>query len=357
MTPLPIPSMKPLKSGNKITDRYIVEGWIGEGGMQDVYLAHDDRFGRKVALKYPKTVSAERRFFRSAKIAAQVNHPNVAKTLDYVEVGESGFLLEEYIVGQDLKDVRTTLPVMDPYAVAHVGYHIARGVAASHHAGVIHRDLKPSNIMVSEGFNLETIKVTDFGIAKMTEEELALIDDETFTSSSTMAGALPYMSPEMLKGAKFGDKPTDVWSIGAMLYELITGQKPFGNGLESVVRIRDAIVPELPAFALKGQFKGIANGLYRIVKKCLVAAPEDRITADELVQEFSALCYPIANRVVATITEIRYGSQFFAHTATERIFFHADSVYGVLPSLHEKVCLVVYQGSPYPRAHPAVRMS
>ncbi len=355
MTKSSIPRGKSLREGEAIGARYSIVGWIGEGGMQDVYLARDLSFDRMVALKCPKNSAAEKRFSRSAKIASRINHPNVARTLDYVSADGADYLVEEYISGRDLKQIRTAMPLMDPYAAAHVAHHVAKGLAASHHAGVVHRDLKPSNIMVPTGLDLASVKITDFGIAKMAEAELSqTLDEETITSSSTMAGALPYMAPEMLRGAKYGEKPADVWSIGAMIYEFFSGAKPFGKNFDAVDLIKRAEVPAPPSFAEKPQFSEMAAELYAIIKQCLAKEPADRISADELVRAVSGLCYPLGPRVTGQVMEVRYGTQFFAETDQGKVFFHADSVYGELPSRRDRVSMRVFPGIPFPRAHPVV---
>jgi serine/threonine protein kinase len=161
----------PHSSGDVIRDRYKIIDNIGEGGMQFVYAARDRILKRKVALKTPKNDSAKKRFKRSAIVSARVNHPNVAKTLDYLEDNNRQYLIEELINGEDLdKAFLKKMKCLDPYLAARVFHYLAKGLAASHHAGVIHRDLKPTNIMVTDRFELTSIKITDFGIAKMADE-------------------------------------------------------------------------------------------------------------------------------------------------------------------------------------------
>ena len=132
----------PHKPGDLIGDRYEIRADVGEGGMQFVYAAYDRLIGRMVALKTPKNKSATKRFKRSAIVAAKVNHPNIAKTLDYVRAGEDRYLIEELIEGQDLQDALLRRSgCLDPFSAAKVFHYLVRGVAAAHHAGVVHRDL------------------------------------------------------------------------------------------------------------------------------------------------------------------------------------------------------------------------
>ena len=188
--------------GDVVGERYVIDKFISEGGMQEVYVARDELLSRTIALKTPKTGSARKRFKRSASTSASINHANVAKTLDYLEESNRYHLIEELIAGADLGQVmRDNLDQLDPYLCAHVLHHLAKGLAASHHAGVVHRDLKPSNIMVAGGMAFHGIKITDFGIAKMAEVELAVVDggdEDVLTQSATALGALPYMAPEMI---------------------------------------------------------------------------------------------------------------------------------------------------------------
>jgi len=164
----------PLNVNDVIDGRYQIKSYIDKGGMQYVYKANDLVLNRLVALKTPQNPSAEKRFNRSAIVAAKVNHPNVAKTLDYFEIDNRQYLIEELIEGGDLdKAILQKVKYVDPYLVAKIFHYLAKGIAASHHVGVIHRDLKPTNVMVLNGLHVNSIKITDFGIAKMAEEELA----------------------------------------------------------------------------------------------------------------------------------------------------------------------------------------
>jgi serine/threonine-protein kinase len=180
--------------GTLIADRYRVERLIGQGGMQQVYRAADDLLGVIVALKTPLPGQPIVRFRDSATFAARVNHHNVAKTYDYLEVEGAYYLIEEFVEGETLEVSLIEQAVqIDPHSVARVLHCLAKGVAASHRAGVVHRDLKPSNVMISGGFNLTTVKVTDFGIAALTAEvfeDAARTGDLTRSTSGTVRGAM-----------------------------------------------------------------------------------------------------------------------------------------------------------------------
>jgi serine/threonine-protein kinase len=344
-----------------LAERYQVLEYVGEGGMQEVYKARDLVLQREVALKVPKNSSAEKRFKRSAVLSARVNHPNVAKTLDYFEILERPYLIEEFVAGRDLRKILAEeIELFDPYLAAHIFNHLSKGVAASHHAGVVHRDLKPSNIMVIGGLEMSEVKITDFGIAKMAMEELAEAvagGEASITGSQTMVGALPYMAPEMITDPRKADTPSDVWSLGAILYELISGTRPFGSGLQAVPRITSGEVPAKPALIdYKTQFKPLGNQLFKIILSCLKKEPDARPSADDLTKECETLCYPVQPRSVGTIRTYVYRTCGFIEDAKlgGDVFFHLNSVYGKKPSIGQRVSFTAYPGSGAYRAHPII---
>jgi serine/threonine-protein kinase len=349
-------------ANDQITDRYQIVTFIDEGGMQEVYRANDLVLQKQVALKVPKTQSAQRRFGTSAVLSAKVNHPNAAKTLDYFDFNGRPYLIEELIEGENLARVRQRLPVMDPYAVAHVLHHMARGIAASHHVDVVHRDLKPSNIMVAPQLTFQYVKITDFGIAKMAEDEIITAVEggaESITGSQTMVGALPYMSPEMVSKPRTASFAADVWAIGSIAFELLTGTAPFGRGLAAVPRIQAGTPPPLPGFITGNtQFKGLAEELFKIITACWTKDPAHRPTADQIVAACGTLCYPMTSyRVQGRVDEIRYGRWGFLMADNRvRVFFHLDSVFGPVPAANDAVYFAYYAGLPKPRAHPVVKL-
>lgn len=351
-----------LLKGELIGDRYEIRRKIGEGGMQFVYEAHDALTNQLVALKTPKNKSATKRFKRSAIVAAKVNHPNVAKTLDYIKVGKQRFLIEELVIGDDLAGaLLKKTKFIDPYLAAKVFHHLAKGVASAHHAGVIHRDLKPTNIMVSGGYSLKELKITDFGIAKMASDELeeaAEGGSATLSMSQTAVGALPYMAPEAIDTPKEVSVAADIWSLGAMMYHLMCGEAPYGTGLRAVKKILAAEPPPIPEFLTANpQFAPLAREVINIALSCLMLNPVDRPTADKLVTMCSELCYSSSNRHIGTISRIFDHRRFgFIDSKLGSVFFHIESVYGAT-SLNEgdTVVFASYIGGGSPRALPVLK--
>ena len=352
----------PLVPGDVIGGRYEIIRYLDEGGMQFVYVARDQLIDRLVALKTPKNKSAQKRFRRSAIVAAKVNHPNVAKTLDYVKEKDQRYLIEELIEGKDLKAaLLEDAPILDPYLAAKIFHHLAKGVAAAHHAGVVHRDLKPTNIMVVGDYSLAELKVTDFGIAKMAGDELQEAvegGEASMTTSQTAVGALPYMAPEAIERPKEVGAPADIWSVGAMMYHLLSGQYPFGQGLKAVPQIIAARPPEVPAFLTANpQFAPLAKELMDIALSCLKKEPAERPTADQLVEKCSELCYTSSPRLRGIVNDFRYGAFGFIGTPSGDVFFHKDCVYGPVPQVGDRVLLASYNGGGAPRALPVVKLN
>lgn len=349
------------RTGEELGGRYRLVAFLGEGGMQEVYRAHDTVLEREVAIKVPKNASATRRFQQSAAFSARINHPNVAKTLDFFDQGERFYLAEELIIGEDLSKARRRLAVMDPYLVAHILHHLAKGVAASHTVGVVHRDLKPSNIMVSPNLTFKAVKITDFGIAKMSQDEIVEAvagGNETITNSSTVAGAIPYLSPEMIDTPRSASSPTDIWALGAIAFELLTGTKPYGKGLAAIPKILAAAQPALPNSATSNsQFADTAKAVFGIILACLNKDPAARPTAFSLVQTCEALCYPMHPRVVGTVSSIRMGGRFAEVEGGGTVFFHSASVFGQSPRVRDEVLLSPHYGKPYPRSHPVLLLT
>lgn len=354
-----------IKQGAIITGRYEVIKHIGAGGMQDVYLVTDKILGGEFALKTPQLGQKTRRFQASAVIAGKVNHHNVAKTLDYFEDDGNVYLIEEFVNGETLEDKIKRRSFLDPHLAARTLHLLAKGIRASHIQGVIHRDLKPSNIMVDSGLGIRELKITDFGIATLTEEvfnEAAESGDITRSNSGTVRGALPFMAPEMMF-RKQGDKLTcalDIWSIGAMMFKLLTSEYPFGVYFDAAVNVKNKQRLPWPSFMTANpQFAPLARELQEIVDSCLNHDPTKRPTAEDLVSRCQNLCYQFSERHVATVNRlIQNGASGFASNSAHSIFFSTHSIYGNTPVTGSSVISYSkFPGHPADRAHPVIVFS
>ncbi len=237
--------------------RYAIVATLGAGGMGEVFRAHDGRLDREVALKIlPQVLAADEermtRFVREAKSASALNHPNI---LTIHEIGEAGgyhYLATELVVGKTLRDLigHGPLPVSDCVEIA---TQAAAALAAAHDAGIVHRDIKPENVMVrSDGL----VKVLDFGLAKWRDPQaLDSVDpagvtlDTPHTRPGVLLGTIAYMSPEQSRG-KPVDGRTDLWSLGVVLYEMLTGRQPF-EGDSSVDVLADILHRDPPPLTLR----------------------------------------------------------------------------------------------------------
>ena len=351
--------------GKTISSRYRVCKAVGRGGMQDVYLAFDKRLEIDVAVKTPLPGQPNKKFSRSAIIAAKVNHHNVAKTLDYFEENGRPFLVEEYIHGETLEEKLKLFGAVDPHLAARVFQHLAKGVAASHDAGVIHRDLKPSNVIAEPGVNLHRLKITDFGIATLTEEvfnQEAKDGDLTRSNSGTILGALPYMAPEMMfrSDANPPGKAADIWSLGAMMFKILTGQEPFGRGLDAAVAVKNKKRKLWPRFMIRNQqYKPLVEQLQNIIEKCMSYRQDKRPSAVDIVDIISNVCYINVHRSEGVVDNLiqRGRSGFAIDNSGDKIFFSMESVYGSrFPSAKENrhICFSRFPGEPRDRGHPIV---
>ena len=240
---------------------YQVLTQIGAGGMGEVYLAQDARLGRRVALKVLSRAlyrdpQRRDRFAREAKAASALNHPNIVTVYDVGSDRGSDFIVMEYVAGKTLGQLIAGNPM--PVAEAlHLALQIADALAAAHRAAIVHRDIKPGNIMVTES---GLVKVVDFGIAKLTNP----VGEAPQTVAGAVIGTAAYMSPEQASGGAV-DARSDIFSFGAVLYEMLAGRPAFGGeGVLGLPSILHDVPP--PIGSVRG---GVPAALERIVARCL----------------------------------------------------------------------------------------
>jgi len=250
---------------------YEVVALLGAGGMGEVYRARDTRLDRTVALKIlperaNNTTMARERFEREARAISALNHPNICTLFDVGSHDGTEYLVMELIDGEPLKG---PMPLHD---VLRVGAAIADALAKAHRAGIVHRDLKPANIMLTKSGP----KLLDFGLARKAEEthghDATTVIGKAITTEGTLLGTLPYMAPEQLEG-KPADARTDVFALGAVLYEMITGRRAFqaesqASLITKIMSAQPQPIRELQPIA--------PAALNRLVMKCLAKDPADR---------------------------------------------------------------------------------
>jgi serine/threonine protein kinase/tetratricopeptide (TPR) repeat protein len=246
--------------------------------MGIVFKAEDIKLQRFVALKFlPESLmrdeEAKARFLREARAAAALNHPNICVIHEVDEANEQSYIAMEYIEGQNLKNKIASGPLRIKEAVL-IAAQVALGLAEAHAKGIIHRDIKPANIMLtSKG----RAKIMDFGIAK-------LESGGDLTAPSSLIGTVAYMSPEQARGERL-DHRSDIWSLGVVLYEILTGHSPFKRGNEQVTI--HALLNEKPLLLATG-YSNIPKNVKEIIFKCLQKDPASRFqTADDMVESLN----------------------------------------------------------------------
>jgi serine/threonine protein kinase len=267
--------------GEVIGGRYELQELVGSGGMSSVYRAHDQLLERNVALKilherYGDDDEYVERFRREARAVAQLAHPNIVTVIDRGEDDGRQFIVFEYIDGENLKQVVEREGPLPLEQVIEVGLEIAQGLAFAHERGIVHRDVKPQNVLLNGDGKA---KVTDFGIARTLDVEKGV------TQTGTVLGTSDYIAPEQASG-QVVSRETDVYSLGVVLFELLTGSVPFRG--ESFVAVALQHVSEPPPSVLERRPETPAR-LAELVDRALAKDPDDRPTMDELVAELEAL--------------------------------------------------------------------
>jgi len=304
-------------AGASVT-HYDVGELVGRGGMGDVYRARDTRLNSDVALKFLPTglsrdPSARDRFLVEARVVSSIDHPNVCTLLDIDETeGGRMFLVMPYYEGETLK-TRLAQGPLAPENAVEIALQTARGLAAAHERGVIHRDIKPANLLLTDN---GSVKILDFGVAKLA--------DVSLTRSGMVPGTVGYMSPEQIAGDPV-DARADLWALGAVLYEMLTGRRPGPTWSETM--------------------EGVPRALAEVAVRLLAASPEER--------------YPDARAVVADLKVLTDGGdvlaprpaaalpRFFAELKRRNVF-RVTAVYGAIGFGTMQVAEVMFPRIPLP---------
>src|SRR5688572_23684911 len=264
-------------TGREVSHFRVLEP-LGSGGMGVVYRAEDLRLHRTVALKFIRpdyTIddTATARFLREARSVAALDHPNIC-TVHEVGESEDGqlFLAMSYYTGETLRERLTTRGPLPPSEALDIAAQIARGLAAAHAAGIVHRDLKPANVMLlADG----TVKILDFGLAKSR--------DQTMTATGAVMGTVAYMSPEQLVGDTV-DARSDLWSLGVLLFEMLTGRHPSRSDDATGTLTRNLATQPAPVRPES------SAALARLLERLLRKEPAERYQgAKEVLGDLSAL--------------------------------------------------------------------
>ena len=266
--------------GTVLAGRYVVEEVVGSGGMAVVYRAWDRRKKRIVAIKvlrpeYEKDGEFVRRFSREAEAASKVSHDNIVNMYDVGIEGDTRYIVMEYVDGVTLKDMIREMGHLSSDAVVRMGIRILAAVDHAHKNGIVHRDIKPQNILVNKDGK---IKVADFGIARLKAQQTTKIAD----AASSAMGSVHYISPEQAMG-EVADEKSDLYSVGVVLYEMLTGSVPFDG--DTAVSVALKHVSEEPV-SMRNFDPSISKALDEVVLRALKKDPAQRYqTAAEMAMD------------------------------------------------------------------------
>jgi beta-lactam-binding protein with PASTA domain/tRNA A-37 threonylcarbamoyl transferase component Bud32 len=259
--------------GTLIASRYLIVARVGGGGMADVYRAEDKKLSRPVAVKvlrheFLKDEEFVRRFENEARAAASLSHPNVVSVYDVGEMPDGNrFIVMEYVDGETLKDVLQERGPLSARQALTVVAAVASALAAAHRKGIVHRDIKPENILLTEDGE---IKVTDFGIARAAS-------GRTIVHTGAIMGSAHYFSPEQARGG-YVDEKSDLYSLGAVLFELLVGRPPYEADSPLAVALKHV---QEPVPSVRRVRPGVSRRVEAIVQKLLAKDPADRFRSAE----------------------------------------------------------------------------
>src|SRR5438270_11325139 len=260
----------------KTLGRYNIERTIGKGAMGVVYEGLDPRLGRRVAIKTilkshldeDTAKDYSMRFVREAQAVARLNHPNIVQVYDFGEEGNVAYLVMEFIKGKELKSFFDANERFELKEVVRIMGELCEALEFAHNAGIIHRDIKPANVMLDAQAHT---KLTDFGVARVQDSDKTV----ERTQAGTLVGTPAYMSPEQITGVNI-DKRSDVFSAGIILYQFLTGEKPFtGSGAWTIAKKILHEQPPLPS-SLNNAITPLFDA---VVNKALAKSPDQRFAS------------------------------------------------------------------------------
>ena len=256
-----------IMKGQKISDRYQIIKSIGEGGMANVYLAYDTILDRNVAVKVLRGDLSNdekfvRRFQREALAASSLSHPNIVEVYDVGEDNGEYYIVMEYVEGKHLKNLLKKRGKLTLSEAVDIMLQITDGMAAAHDSYIIHRDIKPQNIMILEN---GLVKITDFGIAMA-------MNATQLTQTNSVMGSVHYLPPEQASG-QGSTLQSDIYSMGIVMYELLTGELPFkgDNAVEIALKHLKEPIPDI-----REKLPNVPNSIYNIIKKATAKNPKNR---------------------------------------------------------------------------------
>jgi serine/threonine protein kinase/tetratricopeptide (TPR) repeat protein len=276
----------------KNISHYRVNQKLGQGGMGEVYLAEDTRLNRKVALKflplqYVSDQDLKTRFKREAQAAAALNHPNIITIHEVSEYEGRPYIAMEYVEGGSLKDL-IRADGMSVAQVTNLALQISEGLAKAHQAEIVHRDIKPQNILIDADGRP---RICDFGLAKLKREVV-------LTQTGTTLGTIAYMSPEQARGEEV-DQRADIWSLGVVIYEMLTGQRPFRGDHDQALIY--AILNNRPE-SISGIRPDAPDLLAHIIEKAMAKSPDDRYQdTAEIASELGSLKTELDSQLTKTV--------------------------------------------------------